>query len=213
MANCNWGLSLLPSEKYCLSVFSLSQVYFEICQWTSCNLTPGAFHLAQNSGNSARNQTERTNGTDHFGSVRREYFWSALKVVYFIRSYQSWQICCSQYFILLTRTIWPELVNLCTNHSFVTKEQCTCLFCWCIHVQQSDFIMIWWISGPFLWWFLFYFGFGCVCIWRESNVRWPGSCLWNRTFNVPLGMCDFRIFVEWKAPLESPYVGGRLLVL
>ena len=122
-------------------------------------------------------------------------------------------ICCSQYCILLTRTIWRELVNLCTNHSFVTIEQCTYLFCWRILAQQSDFIRIWWISGLFLWWYPFYFCFGCVCIWRESNVRWPGSCVWNRTFNVPLDTWNFRIFVEWKAPLESPYVGGRLLVL
>lgn len=102
-------------------------------------------------------------------------------------SFSMWQICCSQYCTLLTRTIWRELVNLFTNHSFVTIEQCSYRFYWCTLAQQSDFIMIWWISGPFLWWFQLYFGFGCVFIWRESNLRWPGSCLWNRIFNVPLG--------------------------
>ena len=128
-----------------------------------------------------------------------------VKVVYFNRSYQS-----DRNVLFVVPSIVYCLREQCGGNWWIsvkithllTIEQCTYLFCWCIHAQQSDFIMIWWISGLFLWWFLFYFGIGCVCIWRESNVRWPGSCLWNRTFNVSLGTWNFHILLNGKRPLN-----------
>ena len=54
-------------------------------------------------------------------------------------------------------------------------------------------------------------GFGCVCFWRESNVRWPASCLWNRTFNVSLGTWNFHILLNGKRPLSPVLFEGSCL--
>ena len=111
--------------------------------------------------------------------------------------------CCSQ---------WQTLVKICTNRASIYEYKIAHWSFLCDNAEQSievdEFRMIWWMNLPFIWRFLFYFSFCCVCICMskraERTVAWVRSiqqeCIVPSTGHAECPKLQTGIFVERKAP-------------
>ena len=103
--------------------------------------------------------------------------------------------------LLIRQTVVPSTTLLCLVHDYNMADVCESLYECSIceyrtadthagtHAQKSQIqkcIMFWWMSPPFLTWFLFYFNFCCACLYLaliKRAVAWVRSV--QREWTVP----------------------------